>query len=85
MATHPRMPERHAVLISRRWEAAEIKIDVTTDGIQVGMQLNDFLDALVDEIGRPTFVLTSAQLRERMHAASAAVCLDMKRETRRIV
>lgn len=85
MPEHPVPAERHVVLISRRWKSAEIRIDVMREGIQLGMPLAAFLDALVEEVGRPTLVLTKEQLRRRVHDAADAVCTEMKRNTARVM
>lgn len=77
--------EKHVVLVSRRWDTKQIAIDVTSDGIAIGMSLDDFLAALVTEIGNPATMLTTAQLAKRVTAAASIVVQGMKDETARVM
>lgn len=49
--------ERETVVISRHWDNPKITVTVNQDKIAILMQMSDFVDALVAEIGDPRFLL----------------------------
>lgn len=77
--------DKHVVLVSRQWANPNIAISVTAAGIGIGMALDDFVDALLAEVGSPATILTRAQLAERVKLAATRVVTGMKAETARIV
>lgn len=70
------------VVISREWaKGAPILVKVTEDDISIDMLLDDYLEALVAEIGNPATLFTTATLRKRVFAASVEVNRKMKQTT----
>lgn len=63
------------VVISRHWKNPAISVSVDLDGIALSMGLADFLDAVAQEMGNPTLLVTQAMLRKSMGEASERVRL----------
>lgn len=63
------------VVISRHWNNPAISVSVDLDGIALSMGLADFLDAVAQEMGNPTLLVTQAMLRKSMGEASERVRL----------
>jgi hypothetical protein len=73
------------VLVGRKWHEPEISISVGTEGIGISLSLEDFLKALAQEVGNPSFVVTIKGLEKRLLSASEAVVAGMKEETVRVM
>jgi len=76
---------REKVIISRRWNRPEIDAFIDSEKVGASMKLSDFVDALAAEIGSPMGIMTKAQLKVRMQAASAVVAEEMKLSTKYVV
>ena len=82
------MDSRSVVTVTRKWNNPNILVWVNDEAIGMGMKLDDFVvsmyhelsvslpQKLVDEIGNPTFLVTTAQLQSKINAAIKAVLLD---------
>lgn len=68
------------IIVSRKWDKPEIEV-FATSAIGAKMDVNDFLSALVEEMGNPTMLLTKAQMKAKMIAASEVVIREMKSTT----
>lgn len=79
------MKEKEVVVISRNWNNPSISIKVTLDGISLATDLNDFMAALVEEMGNPTMLVTKAQLAARIELARAAVVEKIKAESVKVM
>jgi hypothetical protein len=73
------------VLVSREWHEPRIRIQVSVEGVSIAMELEDFLQAMVQETGNPAVVMTQAGLLKRLRLAADRVVMGMKTETARIV
>ena len=73
------------VTIMRKFGNPQIVIDVSDDLIGISMKLPDFLDALAEEIGNPTMVITKKQLADRISKAADVIVRDMKLETTKVM
>ena len=71
---------KSTVLVGRKWHHPEIKVVVSISGIGIQMQMDDFLKALLAEIGTNT-VLTP----ENLISAKDRVVDGMKKETSRVL
>lgn len=76
---------KEVVLISRNWDKPEIKIQVTDKGIGLEMSLSDFINSIALEIGNPTLLFTTDQLRRNLLDASNKICLENKKLTARVM
>lgn len=66
------------VVISRRWDNPTINVYLEKEEIKLEMSLDDYIKAILTEIGSPALVLTTAQLAAKMKTARAVVELEMK-------
>ena len=71
------MKSNSVVIKSRKWNSPNIIAWVNNEGIGMGMSLDDFLVALSEEIGNPTFVLTKAQMLQKMRAVTPLIESEM--------
>lgn len=76
---------KEVVLISRNWDKPEIKIQVTDKGIGLEMSLSDFINSIALEIGNPTLLFTTDQLRRNLLDASNKICLENKKLTAQVM
>jgi hypothetical protein len=76
---------KYKVVITRNWHQPEISMLVTDERIELWMDMDDFVRAVVAEVGNPTFMVTGKQLQARLAAAAETVLSGMKRETVKIV
>lgn len=73
--------EKHVVHISRKWNNPRIFIDVDNTGIDIKMDLDEFVSAILEEIGSPALTITRTQLKNKIKLAVEEVCLEMKKQT----
>ncbi len=74
--------EKRAIVISRKWK--DLKIEAFMNDKEVGAQtdLEQFMKAVADQVGSPTFVMTRAQLLQRILDATEVVLKELKDGTR---
>lgn len=75
------------LVICRKWDDPAIKVllEKNEKEIKMEMQLEDFLKALVTEVGNPASMMTTNQLQNKLTKAATAVVNAMKAETGRIM
>lgn len=75
------------VCIRRKWGNHPIEVLAFLDDTEVGVkvQLTDFLDALVEEMGNPSMVMTKAALKDKLRKALPAVEEEFKKATLEVV
>lgn len=69
------------VVVCRLWKNTEISAFVDSEGVGAHVKLEDFLTQVIERVGNPTLLVTKAQLKERMLAASVDMLEEMKRTT----
>lgn len=69
------------VVVSKKYHEAGIGLHVTDTELNVSMGLNDFIHAMLTEVGSPLFMLTKAHLEGSLIAAADKVVEEMKRAT----
>ena len=67
------------VVVSRKYEGTEIEAFAGDNSIGSRMNLDDFLAALVEEVGNPTTIVTKSALLDKLKFASIAVTFEMKK------
>lgn len=72
---------RTKIITSRKWHSPAIEAFVTNDEIGAQLDVQDFLAAVVEELGNPTFVVTKASLLARLSTASDAVLKELREAT----
>ena len=78
------MDSKSVVTVSRKWNEPNIIVWVNNEGIGMGMKMDDYLVALSEEVGSPTFLLTKAQMLQKMREASPKVEAEMKDATLKV-
>lgn len=73
------------LVIRRQWNNPVIEVYISKDDIGLKMSLNDFLHALAEEVGNPTFLVTKAGLKKKLLDKADWVLTNVKQETARVV
>ena len=76
---------KEKIVVSRRWNEPEIELFVSQVEVGARMGLQPFIDAVLEELGSPTMIMTRAQLAKKVDAAITSVVDEMKRQTVNIV
>jgi hypothetical protein len=73
----------HKVVISRHWNNPNISYTVLREGIEIQMDLDEYLLAMVEEIGNPAIlmVMTKNRLLQLLRDKSEVVCSKIKEAT----
>ena len=71
------MTTKTVITKSRKWHSPEILAYANNEEIGLSIKLDDYLQALVAEIGNPTFIVTQAQLLAKLRAASVVIEQEM--------
>jgi hypothetical protein len=71
------------LVISRHWDNPQISYQIARDGIEINMELDEYLLALVEEIGNPAIMLllTKNRLLQLLRDKSQVVCEKVKEAT----
>lgn len=77
--------KRSKVVVGRKWNNPQIYTHVDSEKIEMQISVEDFLTALVEEMGSPAMVMTRAALRARLAAAAKQVLEEVKRVSREVV
>ena len=79
------MKNKTVVTVSRLWNNPHITTTVTNAEISLAMSGDDFIEAMLAELGSPAFVMTQKQLREKFEAAFQKVISGIKEESAKVV
>ena len=77
--------EKHAVVVSRHWNNPKIDITVNRDGITLICPLDDFVRALVAELGSARFVLLRREAQEAVARAAGVAVEKIKESSARVM
>jgi hypothetical protein len=70
---------------SRKWSNPQIESFVSSEEVGASIEIDAFLDALVESIGNPTLLVTKAKLREKLGAATQEVLKELRDSTKFVV
>jgi hypothetical protein len=73
------------VVVSRKWANPEITAFVTNIEVGASMSLDDFLSALSEEVGNPTWFFSKAQLFAKLVQAKDHILKEMKDTTKFVI
>lgn len=73
--------KKETIVVSRNWNAPDIRVFVSLKEVGAEMNLYNFIDSMLEEIGSPTMMLTKKQLSDKMYEATAKLITEMKRAT----
>lgn len=73
----------HKVVISRHWNNPTISYSIAREGIEINMDIDEYLLAMVEEIGNPAIlmVMTKNRLLQLLRDKSEVVCSKIKEAT----
>ena len=69
------------VVVSRQWHNPQITAFVDMKEVGAEIDLDDFLLALLDVVGKPTYIMTREQLKTKVMMAKEAVITELKKAT----
>lgn len=76
---------KEMITISRYWNNPQIKIVVTNESMTLSMPLDDFVDAVYQEIGSVRWIVRDATFEARMLQAVKNVIAKVKKESAKAV
>lgn len=79
------MKEKRVVVTSRKWHQPQVEAFVTLDAVGAQVDLTDFIEAVIHEVGNPTLLVTKKQLHDKVSAAIEEVLSEMKSHTAKVV
>ena len=79
------MKQTIVVVLGRKWHNPEITITVSDKEIGISMALDDYIQAMLTELGSPTMIMTAAQLASKIRTARNAVENGMKQTSIQVV
>ena len=63
----------------------DIETYITHDEVGSRINLDDYIEALIEEIGNPTMLVTKGALKSKIETATQAILHDMKLATKHVV
>lgn len=78
------MKPRTVVTVSRKWDNPSIETTVTNDEISLSMHIDDFAEALTQELGPIALILTKGQFKKQLDAAIIRVISGIKQESKKV-
>jgi hypothetical protein len=73
------------VTITKLWHNPQINVTVDSEKISLSMPLDDFMEALLQEIGSVTLILTQKAFSAKMKSAKERVLSGVKEESIKVV
>jgi hypothetical protein len=74
--------EKRAIVVSRKWKDLTIEAFMNNEEVGAKTALTPFMKAVADQMGSPTFVMTRAQLLQKLLDATEVVLKELKDGTR---
>lgn len=69
------------IVVSRKWNNPEVTAFMENNEVGAKISLDDFINAVVEEVGNPTSLVTKQALKNRLIIASSEVIKEMKKQT----
>lgn len=76
---------RSRVIVSRKWHEPEIRTFVDHKEVGSEIELDDFIQAVIEEVGNPTLLVTKKALHTAVKNAIQHVIHEMKAKTAHVV
>jgi hypothetical protein len=76
---------KERVIISRKWKNPEITVYVDSESIGAHMDVESYIDTLVDQISNVSLIMSKEQLSRKLKDAHVLVVEEMKSSTQYIV
>jgi hypothetical protein len=71
----------YMVVISKKFNDHQIHYTLEHDGLELKIELTDYIKALLGEIGSPALLFKKSSLEAKINAASTAILENMKNAT----
>lgn len=69
------------VIVSRQWANPEITIEMSTDGISIKMDMDEYLESLVSQVTNLSITFTKATLLAKLKEGHSNIVKEMKKST----
>lgn len=76
---------KSVVTISRKWNNPKILTTINDEEISLKIELSDFVDAVIQEIGSVTFTVRDSSFRAKVYQAVERVLEGVKEESAKVV
>lgn len=76
---------RSIITISRKWNNPQIQTNISLEGIELMMSIEDFKIALLKEIGSITFTFTEKSFNKQLNDAINNILQGIKDESAKVV
>jgi hypothetical protein len=76
---------RAKLVVGRKWSLDQIYALVTHEGIELSVDLEVFIGAVVEALGSPAFVMTKKGLKKRIKAILPHVLEEIKKASVEVV
>lgn len=72
---------KETLIVSRQWNSPTIRVFMNQKEVGAEMDIKEFLEALVVNVGNPTLLVTKTQMLNKLNEATEAIVIEMKRAT----
>jgi hypothetical protein len=79
------MTDKVRLTIARKWHNPIITHTINKDGISVVIDLEDFVEAVVREVGSVTWTFTDASFKKQLEDAVQRTVAGIKEETAKVM
>lgn len=76
---------KHVITVSRQWNNPKINISVDHKEISLSMELEDFEEALLQELGKYPLIVGNKQTKNKIHSAIIRVISGIKEESAKVM
>lgn len=76
---------KERVVVSRKWKSPEINVYVNSEELGAKMDIDSYIDSLVDQVSNISLVMTKEQLARKLKDAHVLVAEEMKSSTQYIL
>jgi hypothetical protein len=71
--------------ISRKWHNPQINTVINTEGIELSIPLDDFIQAVIQELGPVTWMFKDATFQSKLNSSINNVLQGIKEESAKVV
>lgn len=79
------MKEKSVLTISRKWQQPMVLVRIDVEGIEISIDLIDYVEALISEIGSIAFVFKKETFAQQLKAANERVISGLKEESAKAI
>lgn len=79
------MKDKSILTISRKWQQPTVLVKIDIEGIAISVDLVDYIEALIAEIGSIAFVFKKETFAQQLRAANDRVISGLKEESAKAI